>query len=83
MAARFAESGIIEMATLLFVRHATANEIGDFVGGGIQSEVADTHRRGFPDQVTFVSESFPSTSKPLMSMVPVPLMVLPGTVTRG
>jgi hypothetical protein len=28
-----------ELTVLLFVRHETANEIGNFVGGGIQGEV--------------------------------------------
>lgn len=29
----------IELTVLLFVRHETVNEIGDFIGGGIQGEV--------------------------------------------
>jgi hypothetical protein len=36
---RSAESVIIELTVLLFVRHETANEIGDSIGGGIQGEV--------------------------------------------
>jgi hypothetical protein len=27
---------LIELTVLLFVRHETANELGDFIGGGIQ-----------------------------------------------
>jgi hypothetical protein len=29
----------VESTGLLFVRHETANETGDFIGGGIQGEV--------------------------------------------
>jgi hypothetical protein len=39
IAHRIPESGSIEMTVLMFGRDESANEIGDFIGSAIQSEV--------------------------------------------
>src|ERR1051326_3492732 len=38
-----AESSVTALAVLLFVRHETANEVGNFIGRGIQREVPRLH----------------------------------------